>query len=238
MSAKFVKPKKAEEVFGVHRRTLKRWAEEGLIKFLRPGGTGQTLYDVSTATNESHKATLTDTAVEQPDRTDAIYARVSTRKQAPDLERQLATLRLAHPNATVFSDVASGLNFKRKGLRDLLKLVFQGRVRHVHVAHKDRLCRFAFDLIEYVFAQHGATITVDAESATSDEQELAQDVLSVITVFGARLHGKRSGQGRKRRREEEEEASKAIAANDSGEREENGNSSSSSADDEASRAMV
>lgn len=211
MSAKFVKPKRAEEVFGVHRRTLKKWADEGHIKSMRPGGTGQTLYDVSTATDGAHRATTTDATaternVDESVRVDAVYARVSTRKQAPDLERQLATLRVAHPDATVFSDVASGLNFKRKGLRDLFKLAFEGRLRRVHVTHKDRLCRFAFGLVEYVLRQHGATIVVDAPpSPVSDEQELAEDGLSVVTVFGARLHGKRSGQGRKRRRAQEQE---------------------------------
>ena len=212
MSAKFVKPKQAEAIFGVHRRTLKKWATDGHIKSLQPGGVGQILFDVSTATGTGGATTENKTAVserhvEQADRVDVVYARVSTRKQAPDLERQLATLRIAHPDATVFSDIASGLNFKRKGLRDLFKLAFEGRLRRVHVAHKDRLCRFAFDLVEYVLNQHGATIVVDSNSVpVSDEQELAEDVLSVITVFGARLHGKRSGQGRKRRREEEEAA--------------------------------
>lgn len=216
MSAKFVKPKQAEAIFGVHRRTLKKWANDGHIKSLQPGGVGQILFDVSTATgagaaDSDHKTTFPERPVDQENRVDAVYARVSTRKQAPDLERQLATLRVAHPDATIFSDIANGLNFKRRGLRDLFKLAFAGRLRRVHVAHKDRLCRFAFDLVEYVLNQHGATIVGDANSSpASDEKELAEDVLSIVTVFGARLHGKRSGQGRKRRREEEE-ASKAVS---------------------------
>ena len=212
MSAKFVKPKQAEAVFGVHRRTLKKWADDGHIKSLRPGGAGQTLFDISIATeahcaDTAHNTAIPERNVDQTERVDVIYARVSTRKQAPDLERQLTTLRIAHPNATVLSDIASGLNFKRKGLRELFKLAFDGRLRRVHVAHKDRLCRFAFDLVEYVFNQHGATIVVEANaSPISEEQELAEDVLSIITVFGARLHGKRSGQGRKRQPKETPEA--------------------------------
>ena len=218
MSAKFVKPKQAEQIFGVHRRTLKKWADEGHIKSLRPGGSGQTLFDVSTAsgtgdTGKGAKASaLSGGDVGQTERVDAVYARVSTRKQAPDLERQLATLRVAHPDATVFSDIASGLNFKRKGLRELFRLAFEGKLRCVYVAHKDRLCRFAFELVEYVLSQHGATIVVDSNSPQpSDEQELAEDVLSIVTVFGARLHGKRSGQGRKRERKE---ATEEIQASD------------------------
>jgi len=236
MSAKFVKPKQAEAIFGVHRRTLKKWANDGHIKSLQPGGVGQILFDVSTATGVGGATTENKTAVferhvEQEDRVDVVYARVSTRKQAPDLERQLATLRIAHPDATVFSDIASGLNFKRKGLRDLFKLAFEGRLRRVHVAHKDRLCRFAFDLVEYVLNQHGTTIIVDANSSpVSDEQELAEDVLSIITVFGARLHGKRSGQGRKRRKEEKE-ALQVIPGGSDGNASISGDGASSSADE-------
>jgi len=239
MSAKFVKPKQAEAIFGVHRRTLKKWANDGHIKSMQPGGVGQILFDISTATGTGgatteNKAVVSERPVEP---IDAVYARVSTRKQAPDLERQLAALRIAHPGATVFSDIASGLNFKRKGLRDLFKLAFEGRLRRVHVAHKDRLCRFAFDLVEYVLSQHGATIVVDANSVpVSDEQELAEDVLSIVTVFGAILHGKRSGQGRKRQREEKEAAQVVPDGSD-------GNASisrdgASSSTDEATGAVV
>jgi putative resolvase len=140
----------------------------------------------------------------------AIYARVSTRKQLNDLQSQIRTLQTKYPDHTVFSDCASGLNFKRKGLLSLLQLAFKRRLRIVRVAHKDRLCRFAFDLLEYVFRAHGAEIVVEANDVpASRERELAEDVLSVITVFGARLHGARSA-GRRRTKctqeEEEEEA--------------------------------
>jgi predicted site-specific integrase-resolvase len=209
MSAKFVKPKRAEEIFGVHRRTLKKWADEGHIKSFRPGGSGQTLFDISTATGADHgarggehgvaKTIGTEESKGPEQRVDAVYARVSTRKQACDLERQLAALRSDHPDAVVFSDIASGINFKRRGLRALLKLAFEGRLRRVHVAHRDRLCRFAYDLVEHVLAHHGATVVVDATESTSDEQDLAEDVLAIVSVFGAKLHGKRGGQGRRRR---------------------------------------
>ena len=172
---------------------------------------------------------------------DAVYARVSTRKQLDDLGRQLATLKSAHPDAVVFTDCASGINyFKRKGLLSLLQLAFEGRLRRVHIAHKDRLCRFAYDLIVHVLAKHGAEVVVESQDVDPTfEQDLADDVLQIITVFGARLHGRRSGQGRKRKRaeqqaaEEEEGDSPGDAFLDSGsvdERGGDGASSSSSSD--------
>ena len=89
MSAKFVKPKQAEAVFGVHRRTLRKWADEGHIKSMRPGGCGQTLYDISTAITavaDTHNntaasnTTFAESNVDQTECVDVVYARVSTRK--------------------------------------------------------------------------------------------------------------------------------------------------------------
>jgi predicted site-specific integrase-resolvase len=141
------------------------------------------------------------------DAVDAIYARVSTRKQLDDLQSQIRALATKYPDHVVFSDCASCLNFKRKGLLSLLQLAFEGRLRLVCIAHRDHLCCFAFDLLEYVFLKHGAKIHVEASDLPSSaESELAEDVLAVITVFGARLHGARSA-GRRRKpptqREEE-----------------------------------
>ena len=67
------------------------------------------------------------------------------------------------------------------------------------IAHKDRLCRFAYDLLETIFKTHGAEIVVEADDAHSPEHELAEDLVSIITVFGARLYGGRSS--RKRRKQ-------------------------------------
>jgi predicted site-specific integrase-resolvase len=132
---------------------------------------------------------------------DAIYARVSTRKQLNDLQSQIRTLTTKYPDHIVFSDCASGLNFKRKGLLSLLQLAFEGCLRLVRVAHRDRLCRFAFNLLKYVFLKHGTKIHVEASDLPSSaESELAEDVLAVITVFGARHNGARSSGGRRRRR--------------------------------------
>lgn len=123
---------------------------------------------------------------------DAIYARVSTRKQLDDLQSQVGGLKAKYPDHVVFTDCASGLNFKRKGLLSLLQLAFERRLRVVRVAHRDRLCRFAFNLLEHVFQVHGARVSVEASDLSSSaESELAEDVLTFITVFGARLHGRR-----------------------------------------------
>ena len=240
---RYVKPGVAEKQLGVDRRTLQKWAATGAIRSVQPGGVGrERLYDLSsvvgvaavaattaatTATaahnNNDHNGAV---AAAEPSSSptssgaiDAVYARVSTRKQLDDLATQLRDLQRRHPDARAFSDVGSGLNFKRKGLLALLELAFEGRLRSVHVAHKDRLCRFAFDLLEHVFHRHGAQIVVDAHDgdAASPELELAEDVLAVVTVFGARLYGKRSaGNRRKRKRAAATPASGAAEASAQG----------------------
>ena len=198
---------------GVHRKTLIRWARTGVIKGKRPNPHGKWVFDVAsvdhgeapppggaaTADDTQRRDSCGGTAV------DAIYARVSTRKQLDDLQSQIDALAAKYPDHLIVSDCASGLNFKRKGLLSLLQLAFEGRLRHVRVAHRDRLCCFAFDLLEYVFRKHGAAIHVEASDLPpSADSELAEDVLAVITVFGARLHGARSA-GRRRVRVQAED---------------------------------
>lgn len=266
MSApQYVKPKVAEQILGVNRRTLQKWAESGAIQYIRPGGSGPWMYDVHSIRSSSSTANVrpessqeslgtnggegttdgswptdsqaaalqsiaartgggagTQPAEAKEDlRSDYIYARVSTRKQSDDLKSQITTLQSRHPGSLVLSDCASGLNFKRKGLKTLLELAIKRRVRTVYIAHKDRLCRFAFDLVEHILKLHGAKIVVDAydtdtttSTAISPELELAEDVLAVITVFGARLYGKRSAGGRQRRRD----ATAALEASEEAEK--------------------
>ena len=149
----------ASAVLGVHRKTLIRWAKNGLITGSRPNPNGKWIFDVSSVgVHIDH-----DGAESAGDRApvDAIYARVSTRKQLDDLESQIAGLKARYPDHVVFRDCGSGLNFKRKGLLSLLQLAFERRLRVVRVAHRDRLCRFAFDLLEHVFQVHGARVSVE-----------------------------------------------------------------------------
>lgn len=220
---RYVKPSVAEAHFGVHRKTLAKWADEGRIRSFQSGPGKQRLYDIA-STGGVVPAILLDAAAAQHqsaagtpdtpvgDRVDAVYARVSTRKQLGYLNTQTDRLKAAHPDALVFTDCASGLNFKRKGFLSLLELALKGRLRSVHVANRDRLCRFAFDLVEHVLKRCGTKVVVEAhdlDTSISPENELAEDVLAVITVFGARLYGKRGAVGRKRKRSD---AVKALEA--------------------------
>ena len=129
-----------------------------------------------------------------------IYTRVSSKKQLDDLSRQIEYIkqRTQYASYTVISDIASGINFKRKGLQTILDSCIQGTIGEVVVAHRDRLSRFGFDLIKLITEKAGGSITVlDDEQNKSIEQELAEDLLSIVHIYSCRQMGKRSYSGAK-----------------------------------------
>jgi len=173
-----VTSKKAAEKLGVSPNTLRRWADAGTIKTIRTPA-GQRLYDVSSFLASGKE------------RRKVIYCRVSSRNQKPDLESQIQYLRERYPNHELIEDIGSGLNFKRKGLNALLGSILDGDVSEVVVSHRDRLCRFGFDLIESIASKYDCTLVVCDESKLSPQSELVQDLLSIIHVFSCRLYSLR-----------------------------------------------
>lgn len=125
-----------------------------------------------------------------------IYTRVSSKKQLDDLSRQIKYIQQRNPEYSSYisiSDIASGINFKRKGLQTILDSCIQGIIGEVIVAHRDRLSRFGFDLIKLIIEKAGGTITViDDTQHKSTEQELAEDLLSIIHIYSCGQMGKRS----------------------------------------------
>ena len=180
---KYVKPKEASRLIGVNLATLRRMADRDDLKYIRTDN-GRYLYDVSSFLKRGNH--------EVQERKKICYARVSSRGQKGDLENQIEFLKSKNPETEVISDYGSGLNFKRKGLRQILDLAYKGELEEVVVTYKDRLCRFGFELIEYILkTQSNAKIVVLGNNSTSQESELSTDLLSIITVFSARMHGLR-----------------------------------------------
>ena len=109
------------------------------------------------------------------------------------LSVKIQFMREKFPDHTIIKDYGSGLNFKRKGLKTILDYSFEGNLKEVVVAHKDRLCRFGYDLLQYVFEQtSGAKILVLNEKVQTPREELVEDLLSITTVFSSCLYGMRS----------------------------------------------
>jgi len=128
-------------------------------------------------------------------RVDYIYTRVSSKKQLDDLARQTEYLRTHRPEYAThvsITDIASGVNFKRKGLQTILDACLQGTIGEIVIAHRDRLCRFGFELIESLVRKSGGKITiVDNQQNKSTEQELAEDLLSIVHIYSCKQMGKR-----------------------------------------------
>jgi predicted site-specific integrase-resolvase len=182
--------------YGVSTATLHRWEKTGCVKTVRTPG-GHRLYsttDVSALFSNEHPVAK---------KKKVCYARVSSEKQRPDLERQINNLKEARPDYELLSDVGSRINFKRRNFQRLLEWIYDGDVEEVVVTRKDRLCRFGFDLLDFFFAKTGTKLVVlyTSSETESDEQELADDLLAITTFFVARNNGLCSAQNRKRRKE-------------------------------------
>ena len=97
----------------------------------------------------------------------------------------------AYPTHEVITDIGSGLNFKRKGLLRMVDDVMRGTVKEIVVSHRDRLCRFAFELIEHLCRRNGTRLVVKDQEIHSAEQELSEDLMAIVHVFSCRHHGMR-----------------------------------------------
>ncbi|AOW98791.1 hypothetical protein BJP34_04380 [Moorena producens PAL-8-15-08-1] len=174
--------RKAVELTGLSRNTLRKYADNGTLKCERTPS-GYRLFDtnslLSLGKNKgSGQATI-------------CYCRVSSGKQFDDLARQIAYMHSLFPEAEIVKDIGSGLNYKRKGLRAILERLMRGDQLTIVVAYRDRLTRFGFELFEHLVSLNGGKILVLDNPESSPESELTADLLSIIHLFSCRVHGLR-----------------------------------------------
>lgn len=183
----------AARLLGVSIPTLRRWEESGKLVPERTAGKHRR-YDITKLKPEL--------AIEDTTRTTIAYARVSSHDQREDLERQKQVLELycaQHGwNFTLLSDLGSGMNYHKKGLRRLLDAILSGDVGRLVITHKDRLLRFGAELVFAICeAKNVEVVILNQGEECSFEEDLAKDVLEIITVFSARLYGSRSHTNKK-----------------------------------------
>ena len=194
----YLRPKDIRKKYAVSASSLRKWAADGTIAALSYGSGNKRLY--SQLAVERHLG-VTITAQSEA-KISIIYARVSSRAQetSGDLQRQVQDLQAAYPQHQVITDVASGLNFKRRGLQTLLERVHSGVVAEIVVMHKDRLCRYGLELIIFILEKAGTKLVVYGNAEVEDRtRELADDLLAITTIFVARHHGQRSVTNKRRR---------------------------------------
>lgn len=150
--SKYVSATKIQERFGVSSSSLRRWEKDGRVNTIRTPGRFR-LYDIGDVEHLFQQEKSTP----EPEKEKICYARVSSDHQKKDLERQIEDLKTKYPNHKIIKDIGSGLNYKRKGFLALLERVYEGNVSEVVCSHKDRLCRYGFELVEFIFKKAGTS---------------------------------------------------------------------------------
>ena len=192
---KLLSIKEASKLLGVSESTLRRWErEKKLIPDERTKG-NQRRYRLSSIRPEMVYG-------QKIERKTIAYARVSSHGQKADIERQKQVLELYCAsngwNFELISDLGSGINYNKKGLKRLINAIIDDEVGRIVITHKDRLLRFGAELIFSICeAKEVEILIINKGEDTSFEEDLAKDVLEIITVFSARRYGARSRKNQK-----------------------------------------
>ena len=171
-------------LLGLHPRTIQKWDKQGKIRVVRTPGGRRRIPESEIRRLQGEKGM----------RSVIGYARVSSSAQKEDLERQVEYLRQIGVQE-VINDIGSGLNEKRKGFLRLrlLDRVLHDEVDKVVILHEDRLTRFGFEASREVFEGHGTTIEVlNQTDAKPPQQELVEDLITIISHSSGKLYGMRS----------------------------------------------
>ena len=167
--------------------TVRRWEREGILTAKRLPS-GQRYFD------ESDVRAMLGGAPER--RLTVVYCRVSSAGQREDLQSQVAAMEQYCRAAAIAVDewiqeVGGGMNFKRKRFLSMIERIQRGEIERVLIAHKDRLVRFGFDLLDHLSREHGCEIIVVNQESLSPEQEMVEDLLAIVHTFSCRLYGMR-----------------------------------------------
>lgn len=179
----FVKRGEAIKTLGICYQTLYKMAERKEIDTVKIGE--NTLYNVNKylrGKNVLHK-----------ERIKICYCRVSSNKQKEDLERQIKFMKDKFPTHIIIQDIGSGLNYKRKGLQELMEKAINGEIEELVIAYKDRLTRFGYEMIEWLISKYsnGKIIIVNKNEEETPIEELTKDIVSIMNVYVAKVNGLR-----------------------------------------------
>ena len=172
-------------------KTLQRWDNGGILKAYRTP-TGRRYY-----THAQYLAYIgASSRDEEIKGKTVIYARVSSQGQREDLANQIKFLQdFANARGIIvdelISDIGSGLNYKRKNWNELLNLAFDRKIARIIISHKDRFVRFGFDWFSNFLTSLGVEIIIVNNELLSPQEEMIQDLISIIHVFSCRIYGLR-----------------------------------------------
>lgn len=206
---KYYSSKKVTELLGVTAQTLRNWDKEGKLKPTYTKSNGYRYY------SEESIMSYTQERKTKKELNVIGYARVSSKKQIDDLERQVNNLNgyisSKYALFDIITDIGSGINYNKPGLKKLIEKINKKEVDLIVVLYKDRLLRFGFELVEYFAQLNNVKIEVLDRVDKNQDQELVEDLVQIITVFSCKLQGKRK---RKTKELIDEFSKKIIEIND------------------------
>lgn len=185
---------KAANVLGVTVQTLRNWDKSNLLKPDDYTKGGNRRYRLSSLVRFNKKT---------KDQKTIAYARVSSYDQREDINRQIQALELYCSKKgyqyEIIQDIGSGINYKKKGLTNLINQILENKVSRLVITHKDRLLRFGSELIFNICQAKGVEVEIinQGQESSSFEVELTKDIIEIITVFSASLYGSRSNKNKK-----------------------------------------
>jgi len=189
MNTKYISSKEARAKLAVCNKTLRNWAEAGKIDHIRTDG-GFRRYNIDKYLK------INDLLPKKK----ICYARVSSHEQKNDLVTQIKDLVEKYPEHEIIKDIGSGINFKRPGLQKIIKLAINNELEEVVISYKDRLCRIGYDLLEFILKEYSdAKITTLHEKVQFPHEVITEDLIEIITVYGAKIHSFRTQENRKKR---------------------------------------
>lgn len=188
MKFEYLTAKETKSILGCCTKTLQDWDKKGLIEVRRTAG-GRRRYNVKKYTDDNNLQSLLNIPLE---RKNIIYCRVSSHDRKDDLDRQSAFLQEKYPNHELIRDIGSGINFKRKGLQQIIQYAIENKLNEVVITYKDRLCRIGYDMIEFIITKYSnGTITILHTQEESRHDEITKDLIEIITVYSSKIHGTR-----------------------------------------------
>ena len=189
---KYYSSKTVTQILGVTAQTLRNWDKEGKLKPTYVKSNGYRYY--------SEEAILSYTQERKTKKNLNVigYARVSSKKQVDDLERQVNNLKeyisSKYDSFDIITDIGSGINYNKPGLLRLIEKINKKEADVIVVLYKDRLLRFGFELVEHFAKLNNVKIEIIENNLDkTQEQELVEDLVQIITVFSCKLQGKRKG---------------------------------------------
>lgn len=173
------------KILGIHYQTLHNMVKRNEIELLKIGT--KHYYNLDKYLQENGQK------INHKKKKNICYCRVSSFKQKGDLDNQIKYMKEKYPSYEIIKDIGSGLNFNRTGLDKIIEMAISGEINELVIAHKDRLARFGYELIENIIRKYsnGKIVILNKEEEKTPYNEITKDILAIMNVYVAKINGLR-----------------------------------------------